>query len=154
MKKLLYILSTALILAACGKDKPVEDKGPSLREQIVGSWHSMSLPVDGDIYISLDEGGTFELYQKIGDGRHHLYRGTWNIAEDILTGKYNDGEDWAAAYKVDIKDNVLSMTSNNSAAETSTYQRSEIPSEVKETCEVVVKSSFGILNSQPQYRWL
>lgn len=140
MKRILYILSALMILASCGKDKGGDNTGLDLEQKLYGDWHSTSLPIDGEIYISFSEDKTFELYQKIGEGVHRLYRGTWALEESLLTGKYNDGEDWAASYNVTVADEVLTMISNNDAAEKSVYEKTEIPATVKETCETVVKS--------------
>ncbi len=140
MKKLLYIFAALMLIASCGKNEEGKKPEINLEEQIIGQWHSTSISVDGDIYIEFDQAKTFELYQRIGEGAYRLYRGTWNLEGDLLTGKYNDGEDWAAAYKVSIEGDALTMTSNNDAAETSSFMSSEIPSEVKDKCTVAVKS--------------
>ena len=141
MKKLLYIFAALMLIASCGKNEEGKKPEINLEEQIVGQWHSTSISVDGDIYIEFNQAKTFELYQQIGEGAYRLYRGTWNLEGDLLTGKYNDGEDWAAAYNVAIADNVLTMTSTNDAAEVSVYEKSEVPAEVKDNCITVVKSS-------------
>lgn len=139
MKRLIYIFSALVLLASCGKNG--EDKqNLTLEEQLIGQWHSVSNSLEADLYIDFQAGKTFELYQQIGEGAHRLYRGTWNLEGTLLTGKYNDGEDWAAAYQVEMKDKQLVLTSSNDAAEKSTYERSEIPAAVKETCETIVKS--------------
>ena len=100
-----------------------------------------SLTVSGDVYINFTEAKTFELYQKIGEGAYRLYRGTWNVEEDILTGKYNDGEDWASAYRIVIEGSKLTMTSMNDASEVTIYTAAMIPEDVIRACEVVVKSA-------------
>jgi uncharacterized protein (TIGR03066 family) len=140
MKRLIYIFSALVLLASCGKNE--EDKKPelTLEQQLVGQWHSVSNSLEADLYIDFQEGKTFELYQQIGEGAHRLYRGTWNLEGTLLTGKYNDGEDWAAAYQVEMREKQLVLTSSNDTAEKSTYEKTEIPAEVKETCEVIVKS--------------
>ena len=140
MKRLIYIFSALVLLASCGKNE--EDKKPelTLEQQLFGQWHSVSNSLEADLYIDFQEGKTFELYQQIGEGAHRLYRGTWNLEGTLLTGKYNDGEDWAAAYQVEMKEKQLVLTSSNDTAEKSTYEKAEIPAEVKETCEVIVKS--------------
>ena len=140
MKKLLYIFSALMILASCGKNSDDNKPEQTLEQQIIGQWHSVSNSLEADLYIDFQEGKTFELYQQIGEGAHRLYRGTWNLEGTLLTGKYNDGEDWAAAYQVEMRDKQLILTSNNDTAEKSTYEKAEIPAEVKETCEVIVKS--------------
>lgn len=140
MKKLLYIFSALMILASCGKNSDDNKPEQTLEQQIIGQWHSVSNSLEADLYIDFQEGKTFELYQQIGEGAHRLYRGTWNLEGTLLTGKYNDGEDWAAAYQVEMREKQLVLTSNNDTAEKSTYEKAEIPVEVKETCEIIVKS--------------
>ena len=134
MKKLLYIIATALLMVACGKENTA-DKG------ICDQWKSTSLSAEGEIYLSLTEDNKFELYQQIGDGRHRLYRGTYNFENDILTGKYNDGEDWAYSYQVVLADDTMTLTTLDESAQTSVFQRTTIPAEVQEGSIVVVKST-------------
>ena len=134
MKKLLYIIAATLLMVACGKETPVE-KG------IHGQWKSTSLSAEGEIYLSLTEDNKFELYQQIGDGRHRLYRGTYNFENDILSGKYNDGEDWAYSYQVVLADDTMTLTTLDESAQTSVFQRTTIPAEVQEGSIVVVKST-------------
>lgn len=133
MKKLLYIIAATLMIVACGKETPVK-KG------ICDQWHSTSLSTDGDIYLSLTEDNKFELYQQIGDGRHRLYRGTYSFENDILTGKYNDGEEWAYAYHVVLADDTMTLTTIDESAQVSVFQRTSIPTEVRDGSIVIVKS--------------
>ena len=139
MKKLLYILSTLLILAGCG-EKNGSDAPKSTAELLCGEWHCTVLAVSGDIYLDFNDDKTFEMYQKIGDGSYRLYRGKWSVENDILTGKYNDGENWAASYDVAIEGKNLTLTSKNDAAEVTKYSSCTIPEEVKNESVVVVKS--------------
>lgn len=129
-----------MLLASCGKNNDDNKPELTLEQQLIGQWHSVSNSLEADLYIDFQDGKTFELYQQIGEGAHRLYRGTWNLEGTLLTGKYNDGEDWAAAYQVEMREKQLVLTSNNDTAEKSTYEKAEIPAEVKETCEIIVKS--------------
>ena len=133
MKKVLYILAAILLMAACSKDKPVE-KG------ICDQWHSTSLSTDGDVYLSLTKDNKFELYQQIGEGRHRLYRGTYSFENDILTGKYNDGEDWAYSYQVVLADDIMTLTTLDESAQESVFKREAIPDGIKDGSIVIVKS--------------
>lgn len=140
MKRIFAVFFALMLLASCGKNG--EDNKPelTLEQQLIGQWHSVSNALEADLYIDFQEGKTFELYQQIGEGAHRLYRGTWNLEGTLLTGKYNDGEDWAAAYQVEMREKQLVLTSNNDAAEKSTFEMAEIPAEVKNRCETVVRS--------------
>lgn len=154
MKRIIYFIFAALLFISCGGDKnegggttgPEPGPGPepevTLADQICREWHSTSLAIDADIYLSFTDDNKFEIYQQIGEGAYRLYRGTWNLEEDILMGKYNDGESWAASYTVAIEGNKMTLTSKNDAAETSKYEAKSIPEEVKSGCEVVVKASY------------
>ena len=57
------------MIAGCKKDG-----GKSLDQTILGEWHSTSISVNGDIYLSFSEDKTYELYQKIGEGRYRKAR--------------------------------------------------------------------------------
>ena len=138
MKRILYIISAVLLLASCGGKNEDDTKNPA--EMVLREWQSTTLSVSGDIYLDFNEDKTFEMYQKIGQGAYRLYRGKWNIEGNILTGKYNDGENWAASYDVAIEGKHLTLTSKNDAAEVSKYTSCTIPEEVRTGCEVVVKS--------------
>ena len=133
MKKILYIAIFALAaFAGCQKDKQ-----PSLADKISGEWRGSELTVEAAIYISFASDGTFELYQKLETEGFEVRRGKWTLAGDVLSGIYNDGEAWAATYKVTITDSTLTMTDT---AETNIYQKTEIPAEIKKNSTVVVKS--------------
>ena len=139
MKKIFYFISALMLMVSCG-EKGGKQPELTFEQKLCTEWHSTTLSLDADIYLSFAEDNTFELYQKIVEGAYRLYRGTWNLEEDILTGRYNDGEDWAAAYQVSIDGNTLTMTSKNDAAEVSVYKKEAIPDTVKERSETVVKS--------------
>lgn len=131
MKKLLYILTiAALSLTGC-------KKAPTLRELICREWRGVELSADAGIYINFISDGTFELYQKL-ENEFELRRGTWTLTGDVLSGKYNDNEDWAADYTVSVEGNKLTMISRNEGAETSIYVQCAIPSVIKEGSTVIV----------------
>ena len=138
MKKLLYILTAVVALASCGEKAGTGKQ--TLEQKVCAEWHSTQLPISGDIYIDFNGDKTFELYQQIGEGAYRLYRGTWNLEGDLLTGKYNDGEDWAYSYQVALSGNTMTLTTLDESAQTSVFQRETIPAEVKDGSVVIVKS--------------
>ena len=150
MKRLLYIFTIAVLaLTGCKKENQ-----PTLKDKICGEWRGVDLTADAGIYIEFSSNGTFELYQKLEGDSFELRRGQWNLEGDILSGTYNDQEPWATSYKVSVVGNTLTMVAQDGTGETNVYVKTDIPDGVKESCTTVVKSSYRILNSQPQYSWL
>ena len=145
MKKLLYITLFALV-AFAGCSKPDAEKPLTLEQKLCNEWRGSELSVDASVYVSFLADGTFELYQKMEDG-FELRRGTWTLTGDVLSGKYNDNEDWAADYTVSVEGNKLTMISRNEGAETSIYVQCAIPSVIKEGSTVVVKSATAVCKS-------
>lgn len=144
MKKILYILMALAVMTGC-KEKPTPqppEPEETLAEKIVGEWHCVVSDIDADIYLELVSTSTFELYQKVGEGSHRLYRGTWSLNEETakLTGKYNDGASWGSGYTVSISEDLNSMTLTPSEGSEQVYRRESIPLEIKTNCIVVVKS--------------
>lgn len=152
MKRILYMLAALALLMAtgCKKDeKPVDYKG-----LLPGEWHCAAVEFGADVYACFEADGDFDLYQMLGEGRYRHYTGNWSIKGDILSGTYSDGAAWGSSYKMSFNGNdSMTLTAQNGSEEVVIYSRESIPSEVKEGC-IDVKSSFGMLNSQPQYRWL
>ena len=162
MKKLLYIAFAILMAAGCGErtvdpepkpdpdPKPTPDvpkppvKEETLAEKIAGEWHCVVSDIDADIYIKIASDSSFELYQKIGDGAHRLYRGTWELDEETakLSGKYNDGNAWGSSYTVAVSEDKNSMTLVPlDAKDEQVYRRENIPADVKDGCVVEVRSA-------------
>lgn len=147
MKKIAYILSCLLLFAGCNEkptpEPPVEEV--ALGEKVIGEWHCTLSDIEADIYLWLMEDQAFELYQKIGDGRYCLYKGTWSAdnATGVLSGKYNDGSLWGSSYKATVsEDNEhMSLTPEKDASKEQVYQRCTIPTEIKDSCVIIVKSS-------------
>lgn len=151
MKRLLFILTALMLITAtgCKKDEKVID----CKATLPGEWHCTPAELDADIYAAFDENGRFDLYQKLGEGRYRHYTGTWECKGNTLSGNYSDGNAWGSSYTVEFTDqDHMTFTALNGSKEVMVYTRESVPSEVKEDC--IEAKSDGILNSQPQYRWL
>ena len=153
MKKILYTVMALMCFVCCDKTSPTPDPGPgpspqpeeTLAAAIIGEWHYTDASLGADIYLGLTENKKFELYQKIGDGAYHLYKGSWQIDEEsaVLSGKYNDSQAWGSEYDVAISGDGKTLTLSpkaSGAEEKHNYTREEIPVSVSEHCVTVVKS--------------
>lgn len=120
----------ALFLTGCGNNK-----GPVALD-ITGQWELIGLETKSiqigdqtiEVYMDLKADNTFELWQKLGEGRHRKYSGTWALTETTLTGKYSDGKEWGSAYEVSLNEGNLIMTETKTGTETYTYKTCVIPS--------------------------
>lgn len=145
MKRLAFIvLMAAAALAAlsgCKKDDPT---APGI--DVSGEWHLQSsdkidISAEGiDVYVSFLSSGSFEIYQKISDGRYRHYTGTYSATGDHISGTYSDGSAWGSGYTAVVSGETLTLTSDNASKEVTVYAKEEIPAEVKNGA-VEVKSA-------------
>lgn len=144
MKRFIYITLSVLGFISCTeKPEDIIPDTPSVPKTIAGEWHYESASIETEIYLGFTDEGKFELYQKIGDGKYRLYRGSWNLENDILSGKYNDGKPWGSDYAFSLSESGDTMTLSplsSAGGEGHLYTRTDIPSEVKDGCVSVVKS--------------
>lgn len=137
MKKILYticIIAGVLATVSCGKHKP--DK-----LDISGSWELTDIQTKSaqigsetvSVYLEFTD-ADFAIYQKIGEGRYRKYTGTYTLTGDVLDGEYSDGKALGSTYKVSLDGESMVL---DSAGETDTYTRTEIPASV--TGSAIVK---------------
>ena len=102
-------------------------------EIVAGEWHYTITEsgVQIDVYLGLYADYTFDLYQKIGDGPHYLYKGKYSFDGQILSGTYSDYTPWAHDYKVTRSGGSLTLTSVASPDYSVTYKKESIPESVK-----------------------
>lgn len=121
------VVVAVLSLAGCKEEPGVENKGID----IVGQWELMDVDVKSivvgdqtvEIFIDFKADNTFALWQKIGEGRHREYTGTWTLTEQTLTGKYSDGKSWGSEYCVSLDETGnLHMGENKTGSETYIYR--------------------------------
>lgn len=135
MKRIVFALIAAVLLASgCGDGK----KGPA---DIVGDWEltgaeltTKSIQIGTEkieVFISFMSGNRFEMYQKLGAGRFYKYSGTYSLAGNLLSGKYDDGKSWGNTYEVSVSGTTLTMTATQGSSDVYTYTKCTIPDGVK-----------------------
>ena len=81
------------------------------------------------------------MYQKIGEGPYWHSEGEYELSSSmILSGVYSDRYPWKYSYKVSISDKTLVMTAKELENYVVTYERAEIPLEVRQKSLPLTKS--------------
>ena len=131
MKKIVTLImvcaAAMFAFAACG------DPEAEKLEKVVGEWHYTGVEsgVQIDIYLGLYNDSTFDLYQKVGDGPHYLYKGKFSFDGQVLTGTYSDYTPWAHDYNVTKANGSLTLTSVASPGYSITFKKEAIPQSVR-----------------------
>lgn len=137
MKARIIILTilSVLLFSGCGngskESKPVTVTGQWELTDIVATKSVQIGSEKIEIFIDFKEDKTFSLWQKLGEGRHRKYTGTWELTGTTLTGKYSDGKAWGASYEVSIEAGNLYMAETKQNLETYVYKPTTIPSSLK-----------------------
>ena len=136
--RLLLILSAVLTAVSCGT------KGPEISTAIVGEWQLVSVSGQTsvpEVYVNFAQDLSFELYQKIGEGRLRKYQGTYTVTETIVSGVYSDGKAWGSDYEASFEGENLVLTAQNGSAEVCTYKKQALSETDKAGAILVTKSS-------------
>lgn len=135
MKKIaLILLACTMVFAACKKEK--KPTPPSLDGSVVGSWHLVSWTgssVVQDVYISFEENGGFDLYQRIDAPYYEHFDGVYTVNGTNMTGHYSDGVEWdGSPYKITFSDEgkTMSMTRSSNPDDVSVYAKTDIPDDI------------------------
>lgn len=134
IKLLLIGLFAACLCASCGSSSSEETPGPQTGSgTVVGEWHliSWSTLSAADIYLSLAEDGTFELYQRLTKPFYEHFDGTYRYADGTLSGVYGDGAAWGASYRVSFGADGAQMTLTAGAGDVAVFARTTIPEEIR-----------------------
>lgn len=134
MKRIISVFAlcaSLLTFSSCG------EKIEELPLNIVGTWSLSDIQTKAatlagqtiDVYVTFNEDNTFQLYQKIGQGRYTAYSGTWSLLETTLDGKYSDGTVWGTSYQVSQNDARSTLTLS-SAGEDYNYVKGQIPADI------------------------
>lgn len=141
MKRIKYILialAAVCFAASC-------EKAPETSTAIVAEWHLIEMtdvPASDlpSVYIEFNADLTFEIYQKVGEGRYRRYDGTYVVTENIVTGEYSDGEDWGSGYTAAFEDEILVLTADNGSGEVCRYEKASLDQAEKDKADVVTKA--------------
>lgn len=128
------------------------EKAPEASTAIVAEWHLIEMtgaqPSDlPSVYIDFKADLTFEIYQKVGEGRYRRYDGTYVVTENVVTGKYSDGEDWGSGYTASFEDEILVLTADNGSGEACRYEKASLDQAEKDKADVVTKAD----DSHPRF---
>lgn len=144
--KLLIVVVSAVFACSCGS----KNDGPQVGTRIVAEWHLVSVTgIDSvpEVYIDFASGGSFELFQKIGEGRFRKYLGTYTVSGKKLSGKYADGEDWGSEYEVSFDGEDMLLTALNGSGEVCGYEKKALPASDKAEADLVTRSDM----SEPRF---
>lgn len=135
MKKTVFIALLCVLFAGCKKEHAKDET-----LNITGSWHLTDLLQTDtrsvtigqetiDVYIDFATDNTFRLYQMVGAGNYRRYSGTWTLADNKLSGIYDDKTPWGSEYNIELNSASTELTLT-SAGEQYVYTKTEIPDEV------------------------
>lgn len=141
MKKILYMIAAAAVLllgTSCQKDSD------ALTAKLAADWHytAQENGVAEEVWISFTADGTFEMFQKIGDGPYWYTKGEYALDSKtkVLSGIYSDRYPWKYSYKVSISDKTLEMAAVELEDYKLTYAKETIPAQVREKSLPLTKS--------------
>ena len=139
--KMMVCAAALFAFAACG------DPETERLEKVAGEWHYSGVEsgVEIDIYLGLYADKTFDLYQKIGDGPHYLYKGKFNYDGEVLSGTYSDYTPWAHDYKVTKSGSSMTLTSVAAPDYSFTMKKEAIPESVRTHYMPVTKAEDEVL---------
>lgn len=143
IKLLSLLMLVALTIAGCKNKNP--EPGPNPGPQplpggavnVVGEWHISTFEGEVapfDVYLAFAEDGSFAMYQRLYTLTYALYEGTYNVAGDILTGSYTDGQNWKCGYKAELSADgkTLTLYSQEDVSLKTVYTKTTIPDSVKD----------------------
>lgn len=140
ISKIILALSVLAAAVSCGE----KDNGPAVSEKIVAEWHLVgvsgmtSVP---QVYVDFSQDLTFELYQKIGEGRYRKYEGTYTVTGSLVSGQYSDGEKWGSDYKASFEGDNMVLTAQNGSEEACTYEKKALSDTDKANAVLVTRSA-------------
>ncbi len=151
VKILAVALIAVLAMVGCKKNKPDGPKpGQSglakaiVKEWRLGDWGGETVPFD--VYIAFNEDGSFEIFQRLYTLTYERFAGTYKVEGDILTGSYENGDNWKCAYKGEVSADgmTLKLHSQEDQSTTGVYLSTVIPDEVKDEAATRATAEQGV----------
>lgn len=156
IKTILLSLAAMFAITGCGETTKNNNPTPS-DGTIVGEWHMVSwsnTALEGaDVYLSFDDKGTFDLYQRLYKPTYTHYDGTYKLSGSTLSGTYSDGTAWGGTtYTVKFADNGkrLTLTRANNTDDVTVYAKESIPSYIL-SGEFATKSTADEQDEEPRF---
>ena len=137
----IFSLAMMLLVALTGCGEKEGGKGV----KVAGEWQLVQwndATPEFKVYIDFNADGTFEMFQKVGDGPYWYTQGEYMLdaATKILSGVYSDRYPWKYSYKVSISDKTLEMAAVELEGYKLTYAKETIPAQVREKSLPLTKS--------------
>lgn len=130
IKYITVCLALVAGLASCQK----ENGGDNNDGSVVGEWHlvSWSSNTAMDIYLSFEEDGSFDLYQRYTKPEYEHFSGSYEYKSNVIGGTYSDNVPWGDSYTVTYSDDGSSMTftGTSNSADVAVYEKCDIPEEI------------------------
>lgn len=139
--RIILTLSVAFAFISCGGSGG--EDGPQVSTEIVAEWHLVSMSGVSSVpqvYVNFAQDLSFELYQKVGEGRYRKYTGTYAVTGSVVSGKYSDGEKWGSEYDASFDGGKLVLTAKNGSEEVCTYEKKALSESDKADALLVTKS--------------
>ena len=132
--KILSLVAAVLFAVACGEkqnnpDGPNGDKGALTGEWVLTSWNEAE--PEFNVYIDFNEDNTFEMYQQVWSFDYELFKGTYTIEGNVVSGVYDNGAAWACDYEYVLEEQTLTLHSRETVKSKSVYEKCTIPEQIK-----------------------
>ena len=139
MKRLIFIFAILALFVATGCEKNAAQSYDFLGDR---HYSATENAVAEDIWVSFFADGTFEMYQKVGEGPYWYSHGefAFDATADVLTGVYSDRYDWKYSYVVSVSGSTMVMKAVEVENYSVTYTKETVPAEVKEKSLPLTKS--------------